>query len=81
MWHKIRVTARGGSKKAKYMTTFRKGVESVAVFKDVHGGPLKARNHMRLAKKARADARAEQHGKRGAHAKEDTDLQLLNGPK
>eukprot|EP00873_Tetraselmis_striata_P028413 jgi/Tetstr1/448677/TSEL_035917.t1 len=45
MWHKVRVTYRGGSKKARYMTTFREGVESVAVFKDVHGGPLKVRNH------------------------------------
>eukprot|EP00873_Tetraselmis_striata_P010473 jgi/Tetstr1/430737/TSEL_000178.t1 len=67
MWHKVRVTARGGSKKARYMTTFREGDESVAVFKDVQCGPLKVRNHMRLAKKARADARAEQHVKRGAH--------------
>eukprot|EP00873_Tetraselmis_striata_P011896 jgi/Tetstr1/432160/TSEL_021617.t1 len=67
MWHKVRVTTRGGSKKARYISTFREGVESVAVFKDVHGGALKVRNHMRLAKKSRADARVEQHVKRGAH--------------
>eukprot|EP00873_Tetraselmis_striata_P046396 jgi/Tetstr1/466660/TSEL_011148.t1 len=67
MWHKVRVTARGGSKKVRYMTTCREGVESVAVFQDVHGGPLKARNHMRPAKKARAEERAELHVKRGAH--------------
>jgi len=67
MSHKVRVTARGGSKKVRCIATFREGVESVAVFKDVHGGPLTVRNHRRLAKKARADARAEQHVKKGAH--------------
>eukprot|EP00873_Tetraselmis_striata_P024223 jgi/Tetstr1/444487/TSEL_032368.t1 len=64
MWHKVRVTARGGSKKVGYMTICREGVESVAVFQDVHGGPLKARNHKRHAKKALVEARAELHVKR-----------------
>eukprot|EP00873_Tetraselmis_striata_P001453 jgi/Tetstr1/421717/TSEL_012655.t1 len=112
------------------LTNVREGVDSVGVFHDVHGGPLKVRNHRRHAKKARAEARAELHVKRGAHggvrmtdrgdivptlyplslevkekpfrghgsklkvvkgtvyfhtgvvaAKEDTDLELLSGPK
>eukprot|EP00873_Tetraselmis_striata_P028771 jgi/Tetstr1/449035/TSEL_036251.t1 len=66
MWHKVRVTTRGGSKKVGYMTTCREGVESDAVFWDVHGGPLKVRNHMRHAKKARVEVRAELQVKRGA---------------
>eukprot|EP00873_Tetraselmis_striata_P007041 jgi/Tetstr1/427305/TSEL_017474.t1 len=49
------------------MATCRDGVESVAVFHDVHGGPLKVRNHTRHAKKARAETLAELHMKRGAH--------------
>eukprot|EP00873_Tetraselmis_striata_P001635 jgi/Tetstr1/421899/TSEL_012799.t1 len=66
MWHKVRLTARGESKKVRYMTTCREEVDSVAVFKDVHGGPLKVRNHRWHANKARAEARAELHIKRGA---------------
>eukprot|EP00873_Tetraselmis_striata_P028863 jgi/Tetstr1/449127/TSEL_036337.t1 len=64
MWHKVRITAPGGSKKVGYKTICREGVESVTICHDVRGGPLKVSDHMRHD---RAEARAELHVKRGTH--------------